>query len=201
VVGRSTTTWAARSESASAPVPEMTMSAEPEFPTAGHRNRTMNLTRRQKVRPPLAEGDMDYVAAMDLQQLSDRAEINDLMIRYNESLNSADWESWSACFTADARVDYTTAGGIAGTVAEAATWLAETMVAFDMRIGRIANVLPTFTGADSATVSSQYSMTMRIAGEPPTYIDAAGWYDDEVVRTADGWRIASRHERIAFMRM
>jgi len=144
---------------------------------------------------------MNYVAAMDLQQLSDRAEINDLMVRYSESMNRADWESWSACFTPDGQVDYTTAGGIAGTVAEAAAWIAESVAMFDMRIGRTHNVLPTFTGADSATVSSQYSMTMRIAGEPPTYIDAAGWYDDTVVRTADGWRIASRYERLAFIRM
>src|SRR4051794_35983535 len=103
---------------------------------------------------------MDYVAAMDLQQLSDRAEINDLMIRYNEALNRADWESWSGCFTADARVDYTTAGGIEGSVAEAAAWIGQSVAMFDMRISRIANVLATFTGADSATVSSQYSMTM-----------------------------------------
>ena len=144
---------------------------------------------------------MNYVAAMDLQLLSDRADINDLMIRYSESLNRADWDSWSACFTPDATVDYTTAGGIAGTIPEAAEWMKATMVAFDMRIGRIANVLPTFTGEDSATVSSQYSMMMRIAGEPPTYIEAAGWYDDSVVRTADGWRIANRYERLAYLRM
>ena len=55
--------------------------------------------------------------------------------------------------------------------------------------------------ADEARVSSQYSMTMRLAGDPPTYIEAAGWYDDTVVRTATGWRIANRYERIAYVRM
>ena len=138
---------------------------------------------------------------MDLQQLIDRAEINDLLLRYSEALNAADWESWAACFTEDAQLDYTTAGGVAGSVQDAVTWLSQTLVAFDMRIGRISNVLPTFVGADEARVSSQYSMTMRIAGDTPTYIDAAGWYDDTVVRTANGWRLANRYERIAYMRM
>lgn len=144
---------------------------------------------------------MDYVAPMDLQQLIDRAEINDLLVRYSESLNAADWDTWAACFTADAHLDYTTAGGVAGSVADAVTWLSQTMVAFDMRIGRISNVLATFVSGDEARVSSQYSMMMRLAGDSPTYIEAAGWYDDTVVRTAQGWRLANRFERIAYMRM
>ena len=138
---------------------------------------------------------------MDLQQLIDRIEINDLVLRYSEALNAADWATWSACFTDDARLDYTTAGGVAGTVSEAVDWLSQAMASFDMRIGRISNVLPTFVSADEARVSSQYSMTMRLAGDPPTYIEAAGWYDDTVVRTATGWRIANRYERIAYVRM
>lgn len=142
-----------------------------------------------------------YVAAMELQQLTDRAEINDLLVRYSEALNAADWDSWAACFTADAHLDYTTAGGVAGSVGDAVSWLAQTMVAFDLRIGRISNVLPTFVSADEARVSSQYSMVMRVAGDTPTYIEAAGWYDDTAVRTDVGWRLSDRFERIAYVRM
>jgi 3-phenylpropionate/cinnamic acid dioxygenase small subunit len=142
-----------------------------------------------------------YVAAMDLQQLIDRAEINDVLLRYSEALNAADWDTWASCFTEDAQLVYTTAGGIAGSVADAVAWLSQTMLAFDMRIGRISNVLTTFVSGSEARVSSQYSMMMRLAGETPTYIEAAGWYDDTVVRTADGWRLANRFERIAYMRM
>ncbi|MEO6123575.1 MAG: nuclear transport factor 2 family protein [Ilumatobacteraceae bacterium] len=143
---------------------------------------------------------------MDLQQLSDRAEIGDLVLQYSEALNRADWDTWRAVFTDDAHVDYTTAGGVAGSVDEAVAWLSPTFVMFDMRIGRIANVavtLDTLSG-DSATVSSQYTMTMRIPaadGGNPTYIDAAGWYDDIAVRTDAGWRLSARTERIAFIRM
>lgn len=140
---------------------------------------------------------------MDIQQLSDRAEIGDLLLRYSEALNRADWDTWATCFTVDAHLDYTTAGGIAGTVAEAIAWLSTTLVMFDMRIGRIANVDVTLDGADRAIVGSQYSMVMRIPATEgnPTYIEAAGWYDDVAVRTADGWRLAARTERMAYMRM
>lgn len=140
---------------------------------------------------------------MDLKQLSDRAEIGDLLLRYSEALNSADWDTWAACFTDDAHLDYTTAGGVAGTVAEAIAWLSPTFTMFDMRIGRISNVLVTLDGTDRATVSSQYSMLMRIPSTEgnPTYVEAAGWYDDLAVLTANGWRLSARTERMAYMRM
>ncbi len=46
-------------------------------------------------------------------------------------------------------------------------------------------------------------MVMRLgaADAKPTYIEAAGWYDDVAVRTDDGWRLSARTERIACMRM
>jgi SnoaL-like domain len=147
---------------------------------------------------------MRYGAPMDLQQLSDRAEIGDLLLRYSESLNEADWDTWASCFTPEATVDYTTAGGIAGSVADAVAWLSPTMSIFDMRIGRIANIQVAFDDSDRAKVTSQYSMVMRLPGAEgasPTYIEAAGWYDDIAVRTAAGWRLAQRTERLAYTRM
>jgi 3-phenylpropionate/cinnamic acid dioxygenase small subunit len=143
---------------------------------------------------------------MDLHELSNRHEINDLLIRYSEALNRADWDTWSACFTDDAHVDYRTAGGVAGTVAEAVAWLSPTMAMFDMRIHRMANVQISFDGADRAAVCSQYSTLMRFpvpadARAKPTFVEAAGWYDDVVVRTATGWLLSTRAERIAYTRI
>ncbi len=144
---------------------------------------------------------------MDQQGLSDRSEINDLLIRYSEALNRADWETWSACFTEDAHVDYSTAGGVAGSVAEAVAWLSPTMAIFDARIHHMANVQICFDGADKAAIGSQYHVVMRLpvaAGDPnaqPMFIEAAGWYDDVVVRTPTGWLLSERVERLLFTRM
>ena len=147
---------------------------------------------------------MRYVAPMDLQQLSDRAEISDLLLRYSEALNTGDWDEWASCFTDDALVDYTTAGGVAGSTSEAIAWLSPTLSIFEMRIGRIANIRVDFDGPDRANVQSQYSMLMRLPaaeGQNPTYIEAAGWYDDIAVRTSSGWLLRERVERIAYTRM
>ena len=146
----------------------------------------------------------NYRSTMELQEIDDRIRIHDLLVRYSEALCRGDWETWSTCFVPDAVVDYTTAGGIAGTPAEAATWLDTTMALFDMRIHRVANVQICFDGPDQAALSSQYTTTMRIAGSDggaATYIDAAGWYDDVAVRTGSGWQLNRRVERLAFVRM
>ena len=139
---------------------------------------------------------------MDLHELSDRSEINDLLTRYSEALNRADWDTWMACFTTDAQLDYTTAGGVAGSVTEAVAWLSPTMAMFDMRIHRMANVQICFDSADRAAIGSQYNTVMRFpaadATAKPTYVEAAGWYDDVVVRTASGWLFSQRAERIAY---
>lgn len=167
-------------------------------------HRIGTVERTLKRTPPRPIG---YVARMDLHELSDRTEINDLLVRYSEALNRADWETWTACFTADAHLDYTTAGGVAGSPAEAVAWLAPTMAMFDMRIHRMANVQICFDGADTAAIGSQYNTVMRIPGAAgdaaarPTYIEAAGWYDDVVVRTASGWLLSKRAERIAYTRI
>lgn len=143
---------------------------------------------------------------MDLHEHSDRNSINDLLVTYSEALNRADWDTWSSCFTEDAHLDYTTAGGIAGSVAEAVAWLAPTLAMFDLRIHRMANVQIRFDGADRATIGSQYNTVMRIPASEgssnarPTYIEAAGWYDDVVLRTASGWLLSQRVERIAYAR-
>jgi hypothetical protein len=51
-----------------------------------------------------------------------------------------------------------------------------------------------------AKVRSIYKMVMKIGGESPTYMEACGYYNDIVVRTADGWRIADRFEQILYIR-
>ena len=67
---------------------------------------------------------------MDLQELSDRAEINDVLIRYTRAIDTGDWDRLDTVFTPDAQIDYTESGGIAAGFAEVKPWLAEMLPAF-----------------------------------------------------------------------
>lgn len=133
----------------------------------------------------------------------DRALIADLLARYSWALADRDWNAWTAVFTADARVDYSTAGGPVGSPADAAKTFATMMAGFDVSLSSGGNVTIDFVDDDTAKVRSIYTMTMRIPGADggaPTYMQASGWYIDEVRRTSAGWRLHDRFEQLAYVK-
>lgn len=138
------------------------------------------------------------------QEVHDRLEIAELFARYSWAMVDRDWTAWQAVFAAGATVDYSTAGGPVGTPAEAAEAFGSMMGMFDVTLSQNTNLVATFDGADRASTRSMYRMLMRIpgSGETPvhTYMEAQGEYHDTLVRTPEGWRIASRYEVLAYVR-
>lgn len=131
----------------------------------------------------------------------DRQEIEELVHRYAWALCDRDWTAWQQVFAPDARVDYSTAGGVVGTPAEALGWLEASLGGFDVSMNHTANLVVDFDDDDDrARARSLYRMTMRLPGDPPTYLEASGWYHDLLVRTGEGWRIAERVETMAYLR-
>ncbi len=143
-----------------------------------------------------------------MDHTADRLEIIDLLHRYSWAILDKDWAAWQACFADGAHVDYSTAGGIIGTPAEAAAWLEPTMAMFEVTASQASNAMVTFDvdgnseGSDSAKIRSMYRMVMKLAGADggSTYMEAQGEYADTVVRTAAGWKLADRYERLYFIR-
>lgn len=133
----------------------------------------------------------------------DRALIGDLLARYSWALADRDWDAWTSVFTPDAHVDYSTAGGPVGSPTDAAKTFSSMMAGFDVSLSSGGNVTIDFVDADTAKVRSIYTMTMRIPGTgggAPTYMQASGWYIDEVRRTAAGWRLHDRFEQLAYVK-
>jgi hypothetical protein len=133
----------------------------------------------------------------------DRALITDLLARYSWALADRDWSTWKGVFADGAKVDYSTAGGPVGTPEQAADTFAGMMAMFDVNISSGGTVVIDFTGADSAKVRSGYTMMMRIPGADgaqPTYMQAQGYYNDTMIRTAAGWRISDRYEQLVYVK-
>lgn len=136
---------------------------------------------------------------MDLQQLSDRLEINDLLTRYAQALETKEWALLATCFTEDAAVDYSASGGVKGTLQEATDFLSQTIPLFSSTFFKITNAQVTIDG-DDATGRTHFQTTM-VLGErgAASYLVAAGYYLDRFRRTDAGWRITQRVEEPVFI--
>ncbi len=51
------------------------------------------------------------------QEISDRLELMDLMVRYAHAVDTRSWDEFEALFTPDAVIDYSAFGGSVGSVA------------------------------------------------------------------------------------
>ncbi len=134
------------------------------------------------------------------QQMSDRLEIQDLFTRYCYAIDDHDWQALDEMFTPDARIDYTATGGAAGTLPEMKEWLAGALGACGMSQHMVSLPYLAISG-DSATsrmILFNPMMMEDAEGKQSTFFCGV-WYHDRLVRTADGWRIAERCQKLAYM--
>ncbi|MBC8364333.1 MAG: nuclear transport factor 2 family protein [Actinobacteria bacterium] len=131
----------------------------------------------------------------ELRSLADRLAIEDLLTRYAHAVDRRDWDLFRSVFTDDARIDYTSAGGIAGDLDEAVAFLEETMPMFEMTQHLVANV-DVRIDDDTATVSAMFSNPMRLPDGDVWF--TGGWYHHDLVRTDEGWRSRNLREESAW---
>jgi hypothetical protein len=132
--------------------------------------------------------------------VSDRIEINDLLIRYTVAIDKKDYGLLDRCFTRDAHLDYTSAGGIAGDYPKVRAWLEKALAPFPMTVHYVTNSVVDLDG-DEATARTAVLNPMGFQdadGAMHTFTVGA-YYNDRLVRTADGWRIRERVEESAYM--
>jgi len=131
---------------------------------------------------------------LDIQQISDRLEIDDLLARYARALDYRTFEDLDGIFTADATFD---AGGLGSPTGPAAIreMIQGTIGHLDATQHLVGKSLVEFSpGGDEAEVRT-YLISQHIresAPGPVKHYFLGGEYYDRVVRTPDGWRISYR---------
>lgn len=137
---------------------------------------------------------------LSIAEISDRIEIGDLLTRYTVAIDTKDWNLLDTCFTPDAKVDYTTSGGTKGDYPDVRRWLEKALAPFTMTMHFISNSTVDLEGdrAKARTYVINPMGTPRPDGSLHIFTVGA-YYDDELVRTAEGWRISNRFEEQAYM--
>ena len=133
-----------------------------------------------------------------VQQLSDRAEIQDLIVREAGAMDRRDWATWQECFTSTAAIDYSENDGAIGTPPEVGAWLASVLGRFHSYQHLSSNAEIKLDG-DRAEIRTMQYIAVKMTGSDGERVVFSGiWFHDEVVRTQDGWRIAKRYEELAW---
>ena len=117
--------------------------------------------------------------------LTDRREIDDLLVRYATVLDTRRWDELETVFIPDAVLDYRSAGGIRGPLAEVGEWLATVLPFFTWTQHLVVNRAVRLTaGADDATSHSSFYNPngAEVDGKPWLFV-VGGAYHDRLVRT------------------
>jgi 3-phenylpropionate/cinnamic acid dioxygenase small subunit len=119
-----------------------------------------------------------------------RQDVADVLVRYATGIDRRDWDLFRTCFTPDCEADYGDIGVWHG-VDQITEWMAATHEPCGHTLHRITNVAVTAVDDDQVQARS-YVEALVLLADNENGVRATGFYDDELVRTDDGWRIAKR---------
>jgi 3-phenylpropionate/cinnamic acid dioxygenase small subunit len=124
-----------------------------------------------------------------MTERDDRQDIAELLVRYATGIDRRDWPLFRTVFTDECELDYGVIGSWKG-VDAVAKFMEQVHAMAGHTMHRLSNQAIT-VNADTARART-YIDGLIMAGDNKSGVNAIGFYDDEIVRTADGWRIARR---------
>jgi len=149
--------------------------------------------------------------ASSLKKLLDRQDIQDTISRYSMGQDAHQGEDsnilqqWDETFAPDGTVDYSAAGGPVGSYRDLSKWMrgdadkAGSMSGFSNWQHMLSLPLVTISG-DTAKGRTDFLATHRGRASQglDVHYNASGAFHDDLVRTADGWRIQFRRLEVYF---
>jgi 3-phenylpropionate/cinnamic acid dioxygenase small subunit len=127
-----------------------------------------------------------------------RQDVSDVLVRYATGIDRRDWALLSSCFTDDCHADYGAIGVWHG-ADEITEWMRQVHEPCGHTLHRITNETVTPNGDGVAARSYVDALVMFADNQSGTR--ATGYYDDELVDTDDGWRIARRRFTMVLLQL
>ena len=133
---------------------------------------------------------------LTLEQMSDRLELQQLVIDYANAIDARAWDRLDAVFTPEAYIDYRAMGGADGRYPQIKAWLAQALAPFPAYMHFVGNFAFEIEG-DTARGRIACFNPMEVPrpdGGGSDVMLLGLWYVDRYQRTAQGWRISERVE-------
>ena len=132
------------------------------------------------------------ITATDMRQ-----DISDVLVRYAIAIDGRDWDLFRTCFTDDCQADYGQVGSW-NDLDSLTDWMEKTHAVCGHTMHRITNQAITQNG-ETATARS-YVDAVVMAADNKNGAQALGYYDDALIRTGQGWKIARRRFTLVLVR-
>jgi len=141
---------------------------------------------------------------LSMQEISDRFELQDLVYRYSQIIDSKDFDLLrEEVFTEDAFIDYSVFGGSVGNLEDTITFLHKAMAIFPNTQHLNANIQieldPTDANKATGRVMCFNPQEMAVKGGDVHVFFCGLWYVDEYRRTDAGWRMCRRVEEKSYL--
>jgi hypothetical protein len=134
---------------------------------------------------------------LSLEEISNRFEIQQLLIDYSTAIDTRRFDDLDRVFTPDAYIDYRAMGGIDGRFPQVKAWLAQVLPNFPAYAHMLGNFDVRVDG-DSASSRTICFNPMVLGGDQNQILYCGLWYEDEFIRTPEGWRMSRRVETKCF---
>ncbi|MCV7402778.1 nuclear transport factor 2 family protein [Mycobacterium fragae] len=119
----------------------------------------------------------------------DRQDITEVLLRYATGIDRRDWALFRNVFTDDCELDYGEIGVWKG-VDAVTEFMQQAHALAGHTMHRLTNQVITLDGDEAQ--ARTYVDALIMVGDNKSGVNGIGYYDDDLVRTDDGWRIARR---------
>ena len=133
---------------------------------------------------------------LSIEEMSDRFEIQDLMVGYCYAVDNKDFDALDGYFTDDAVIDYSEMVGVKGSLADIKSFLAASLGPVPKSQHAVSTTQYSFDG-DRCETRSVCTNPMVVPGDDgqPQTIFFGLWYIHQFRRTQNGWRISGLYEK------
>lgn len=141
--------------------------------------------------------------SLSMQEISDRLLIQDLMICEASAIDERDWDLWESVFTEDALIDWSDNGGAKGNPKEVRAWASVVLSTENFPYPQYQHMSTNYqivVDGDRATCKQMQLIPISVPNvQGGRQIGFSGiWFEDKLVRTAEGWKIYDRREKLAW---
>nr|ART35579.1 A47 [uncultured bacterium] len=135
---------------------------------------------------------------LSLQEMSDRFEIQDLLVGYCYAVDSQDFDAFAKVFTDDALIDYSEMVGMKGSVPEIVAFLKESLGACKTFLHSVSTTQYQIDGDKAHTRTAVYNPMVIDENGTDRVMTFGLWYLHDFVRTPQGWRISHLYEKACY---